>query len=86
MARIGQVKDPDLERAGKRLMAPSGPFLAIAAAIAVIGVILLIAGSSWVWILGIVLVVLSGPPAVAGVALLTAAAVTRWAARRQPFA
>jgi hypothetical protein len=78
--------DPQLERQGRKLSRPAGPFLLIATSLAVVGVVLLIVGHSWVWALGIVLVVLAGLPAVVGIALLGAAAVARWAARRQPFA
>lgn len=80
------VAEPELERSGRRLARPSGHFLAIAAAFAVCGVVLLIIGGSWVWVLGIVLVVLAGPPAVVGLGLLAASSVARWAARRRPFA
>ncbi len=65
---------------------PSLPFLAIALGLAVVGVVLLIVGSSWVWALGLVLVVLAGIPAVVGLGLLAVAAVSRWAARDRPFA
>lgn len=81
-----QIADPELERQGRRLSAPVSRFLLIALALAVPGLVLVILGSSWVFAIGIVLVALAGPPAVVGVALLVSSAVSRWAARRRPFA
>jgi hypothetical protein len=80
------LADRELDRQGRRLAAPSGPFLLIALLLAVVGVVLVIVGSSGLLALGIVLIVLAGPPAVVGISLLAAAAVSRWAARRHPFA
>ncbi|MGH2894730.1 MAG: hypothetical protein ACRDPM_15920 [Solirubrobacteraceae bacterium] len=74
------------ERQGRRLMRPAAPFLALAACLTAAGVILIIVAWGWAWALGIVLVVLAGPPAVIGIALGAAGAVTRWAARDKPFA
>ncbi|HEX3831410.1 MAG TPA: hypothetical protein VHW04_05525 [Solirubrobacteraceae bacterium] len=86
MTRSDHVAKPELERTGRRLGRPSVPFLLVASALAVLGAILMIVGSSWVWAIGIVLVALSGPPTVVGMALLAASAVARWAARDRPFA
>lgn len=68
------------------MMRPAPPFLLIAALLAAVGVLLLIVASGWLWALGIVLVVLAGPPAVVGVGLLAVGGVSRWAARDKPFA
>jgi uncharacterized membrane protein YdbT with pleckstrin-like domain len=78
--------DRQSDRQGRRLMRPAPPFLLIASALAVVGIVLLILTSGWAWALGIVLVALAGPPAVIGTGLLAAGAVTRWAARDKPFA
>jgi hypothetical protein len=80
------VKDPQLERQGRRFARPSLPFLLGAVGLAVVGVVLIIVGSSGVRALGIVLAALAGIPAVVGLALLIVAAVSRWAARDRPFA
>ena len=78
--------DRQAERQGKRLMRPAPPFLGLAAVLAIIGVVLIIVAWGWAWALGIVLVVLAGPPAVIGIALGAAGVVTRWAAHDKPFA
>jgi uncharacterized membrane protein YdbT with pleckstrin-like domain len=78
--------DRQAERQGRRLTRPAPPFLALATALAVAGIVLIIVAWGWAWALGIVLVALAGPPAVIGVALAAAGAVTRWAARDKPFA
>jgi hypothetical protein len=81
-----RVTEPELERHAHRLMRPAGPFLALAAGLAVVGVVLLIVAAGWAWALGLVLVVLAGPPAVVGLGLLAVGGVARWAARGRPFA
>ena len=81
-----QSVDRRTDRLGRRLMRPAPPFLALACCLAVAGVILLIVAWGWAWALGIVLVALAGPPAVIGISLAAAGAVTRWAARDKPFA
>ena len=86
MADREHLADRELDRQGRRLAAPSGPFLLIAVLLAVVGVVLVIVGSSGLLALGIVLIALAGPPAVVGITLLAAAAVSRWAAHRHPFA
>jgi hypothetical protein len=86
MPQPEQVPKPELERQSRRLARPSLRFLLIALVPAALGVVLMIIGSSWVWAVGIVLVVLAGPPGVVGIALLGAATVARWAARDRPFA
>jgi uncharacterized membrane protein YdbT with pleckstrin-like domain len=83
---MAENTDRELERQSRRFARPSRPFVAVAAVLAVAGIILLIVGGGLVWLLGIVLIALAGPPAIVGVALLCAAAVSRWAARDRPFA
>jgi uncharacterized membrane protein YdbT with pleckstrin-like domain len=78
--------DRETDRQGRRLMRPAPPFLALAAVLAVAGIVLIIVASGWAWALGIVLVALAGPPTVIGITLAVAGGVTRWAARDKPFA
>jgi hypothetical protein len=80
------VPDPELERTSRRLARPGWPLVALAAILAIVGVVLLIVASGVVWVLGIILIAFAGPPAVVGLALLGSAAVSRWAARRRSFA
>jgi hypothetical protein len=68
------------------MMKPAGPFLLVAAGLAVIGIVLLIVASGVLWVLGVVLVVLAGLPALVGGGLLAAGGVSRWSARGKPFA
>ena len=68
------VQDRELERTGRRLARPGWPFVALAAVLTVIGVILLIVTSGVIWVLGIVLIAFAGPPAVIGIALVSTAA------------
>jgi len=86
VTRSEPVAGPQLERTSRRLAKPSVPFAVIATVLVVVGVVLLVVGSSWVWVLGIVLIALAGPPAMVALGLLCAAAVSRWTARRRPFA
>lgn len=78
--------DRQTDRQGRRLMRPAPPFLALAAVLAVAGIVLIILAGGWAWALGIVLVVLAGPPAAIGIALAVVGGVARWAARGKPFA
>jgi len=80
------VPDPELERQGRRLGRPGWWFLALAAFIALPGVVLIIFTQGWAHTIGIVLVVLAGPPAIVAAGLLPASLVARWAARHRSFA
>jgi hypothetical protein len=84
--RSDDISDPLLERQGRAISRPAPSFLAVAIALLIVGVVLLLLGSGWVWALGIVLVFLAGIPLAVGVALLATGVVSRWAARRRPFA
>jgi hypothetical protein len=86
MPATRRVADPDLERQGRRLIRPAWPFLALAAVLAIIGIVLVVSAGGWAQALGIVLIALAGPPAAVGGGLLTTGGVSRWAARRKPFA
>lgn len=83
---LGAVREPELERQGRRLGRPSWWFLALAALLAIPGILLVAFTSSWALALGIVLLALSGPPAVIGLGLLISSVVSRWAARHRSFA
>lgn len=80
------VRDPQLERQGKRLAAPSRWFAAICLALGVPGFLLIVLAHSWAYEVGWILFLLATIPAVVAVTLLGASAVARWAARQKPFA
>lgn len=80
------VAEPELERQGRRLGRPARWFLALAALVAIPGVLLIVFTHGWSQALGIVLVVLSGPPGVVAVGLLLSSLVARWSARHRSFA
>jgi hypothetical protein len=80
------VPEPELERQGRRLAVPGARFLVLAVAVAVVGIVLLIVGHSWVWAIGIALLAISIPPATIGVGALLSSLVARWAARHKSFA
>jgi hypothetical protein len=86
MEPTGDVREPELERQGKRLAKPGVGFSAVAACLLVPGVVMLVLGHSLVFTIGIVLVALSLPFASIAVAALSSAAVARWAARHRSFA
>jgi hypothetical protein len=85
-AATHQRCDGETDRQGRRLMRPAPPFLALAAVLAVIGIVLISVAGGWAWALGIVLLALAGPPAVVGITLGAVGGVARWAARDKPFA
>lgn len=78
--------DPQLRRTGRKLAAPGGRFTAIGVLPLIAGVLLLLLASSWLWVLGIVLIALSLPIIAIGLSLLVGSAVAGWGARRWPFA
>jgi hypothetical protein len=80
------VKDRELERQGKRMIAPAVRFIAIAAVMAVVGVILILIGHGWSIGVGIAVLLLAGVPGIIGFGLLSGGAVARWAARHKLFA
>jgi hypothetical protein len=86
MSGSNEVQDRELERQGKRMIAPAVRFIAIAAVIAVAGIILIVIGHGWSIGVGIAVLLLAGAPAVIGFGLLTGGAVARWAARHKLFA
>ncbi len=86
MNASNSVQDPVLERQGKRMMGPAIRFIAVAAVMAVAGVILIIIGHGWSVGVGIALLLLAGVPGTLGFGLLSGGAVARWAARHRLFA
>jgi Flp pilus assembly protein TadB len=84
MSASNSVRDPVLERQGRRMIGPAVRFIATAALLAVAGVILIVTGSSLV--IGIALVLLASCPAFVGFGLLTGGTVARWAGRHKLFA
>jgi hypothetical protein len=86
MNRTNAVKEPALEREGRRLGRSGGWFLALAILIAIPGVLLVVLGRSAVAGAGIVVLALAAAPAVVGVGLLLSSAVARWSARHKLFA
>ena len=86
MTTTNRIREPQLERQGKRLARPASRFLPIALALFVPGLLLVILGSSWVYAVGWVLIALSLPPATIALAALISSVVARWAARHKSFA
>jgi membrane protein implicated in regulation of membrane protease activity len=86
MTRADKVKEPVLERQGRRLGHSGGWFLLLAALIAIPGVILVVLGGSAVSAVGIGVLILAGAPAIVGIGLLLSSAVARWSARHKLFA
>jgi hypothetical protein len=84
------VKDPQLERHGRRLGRAGGFWIAASALFAVPGIVLLVLGfvlgPRVLWEVGIALLLIGGGPAVIGVALTGSSGVSRWASRHRLFA
>jgi hypothetical protein len=81
-----ETAGPEVEPPARQLSKPSIVFGVTAIALAVAGIVLLIAGHSWVQAVGIALVALAGLPAVIGFGRLSNAAMSHRAARRRPLA
>ena len=80
------VKDPVLERQGKRMIGPAIRLLAVTAVMVVAGVILILIGHGWSVGLGIAVLLLACVPGTIGFGLLSGGGVARWAARHNLFA
>jgi hypothetical protein len=80
------VREPGLERTGRRFGHSGGRFLLVALVIAIPGIVLVSIGHGWGTGFGIALFALASVPAVIGIALLVSGAVSRWAARHKMFA
>jgi hypothetical protein len=77
------IQDRQLERQGQRLGRAGGFWLAVGAALAVLGFVL---GPRVLWEVGIAVLLIGGGPAVIGGALTGSSAVSRWASRHKLFA
>lgn len=86
MSGRDSVREPGLERQGKRFEAIGGRFLLLGLILVVPGILLIVLGHTWVFTLGLVLLVLGLMPSVVAGALVGSGVVARWAARRKPFA
>ena len=86
MNASNSVKDRELERQGRRMIGPAVRFIAIAAALAVAGIILIVIGHGWSIGVGIAILLLAAVPGTVGFGLLSGGAVARWAARHRLFA
>jgi hypothetical protein len=84
--RTDTVREPDLERQGKRLAVPGARFLALGIILAIPGAVMFVLGHSWVAAIGIALCAVAVPPAALGIGALLSALVARWAARHKSFA
>ncbi|MGN6872260.1 MAG: hypothetical protein ACTHMY_28040 [Solirubrobacteraceae bacterium] len=80
------IEDPVLERQGKRMIGPAIRFIAIAAVMAIAGIVLILIGHGWSVGLGIAVLLLACVPGTIGFGLFTGGAVARWAARHKLFA
>jgi hypothetical protein len=78
--------DPVLERQGKRMIGPGIRLVAIAAVMAIAGIVLILVGHGWSVGVGIAVLLLACVPGTIGVGLFTGGAVARWAARHRLFA
>jgi hypothetical protein len=86
MSASNRVQDPVLERQGKRMVGPAIRFLAIAAVMAVAGIVLILIGHGWSVGVGVAVLLLACVPGTIGFGLFTGGAVARWAARHKLFA
>jgi hypothetical protein len=86
MSTSNPVRDRELERQGKRMIGPAVRFIAIAAVMAVAGIILIVIGHGWSVGVGIAVLLLACVPGTVGFGLLSGGAVARWAARHKLFA
>jgi hypothetical protein len=80
------VKDPALERHGRRFGHSARWFLLIAAVIAIPGIVLVAIHTSWSVGWGLAVLALACLPGVVGLALLGSSLVARWSSRHKSFA
>jgi hypothetical protein len=86
MNASNHVEDPVLERQGRRMIGPARRLVAIAAVMAIAGVILIVIGHVWSIGVGVAVLLLASVPGTIGFGLFTGGAVARWAARHNLFA
>ena len=80
------VREPQLERQGRRLGKSGGWFVAVGLIAAIPAGILVAIDQGWTFAFGLGLLALASCPFIVGVVLLLASAVPRWAARHRLFA
>jgi hypothetical protein len=80
------VREPGLERVGKRLGHSAKWFLAVATPFLIVGVVLVLIGSTWAVAFGALAIFLALIPGSVGIGLLASALVSRWSARHKSFA
>jgi hypothetical protein len=84
------VKDPQLERQGRRLGGAGRGVMLGSALVLIPGIVLLVvglvAGPRVRWEVGIALLLIGGGPLVISATLMAASGVSRWAARHKLFA
>ena len=86
MNASNSVQDRELERQGRRMIGPGVRFIAIGAALAIAGIVLILIGHGWSVGVGIAVLLLACVPGTIGFGLLSGGAVARWAARHKLFA
>lgn len=86
MNASNQVQDPVLERQGKRMIGPAIQLVAVAAVMAIAGIVLILIGHGWSVGLGIAILLLASVPGTIGFGLFTGGGIARWAARHKLFA
>ena len=86
MSVSNSVQDRELERQGRRMIGPAVRLIAVAAVMAVAGIVLIVIGHGWSIGVGVAVLLLAGVPGTIGFGLLTGGAVARWAARHKLFA
>jgi hypothetical protein len=86
MNASNQVQDPVLERQGKRMIGPAIRLVAVAAVMAIAGIVLILIGHGWSVGLGIAILLLASVPGTIGFGLFTGGGIARWAARHKLFA
>jgi hypothetical protein len=84
MNASNSVKDPVLERQGRRMIGPAIRFVVIASVMAIVGIVLIVFG--WSLGIGIALLLLASVPGTIGFGLFTGGSIARWAARHRLFA
>jgi hypothetical protein len=86
MAVARPLPEADPERHGESLLSPAVGVLTIGVTILMPGLLLLILGRSWLFALGIALVVISCPVSTVGLAGFGSTLAARWAERHKSFA
>ncbi len=80
------VREPQLERKGRRLGHSGWRFLLIGILVAIPGVVLVLIGRGWSVGVGLAVLAVAAAVGVVGVGLLVSSLVSRWSARHRLFA